>query len=247
MNGKIYAYFNKKKYELEGIKKYYIGQTSRSVSARAGSNGSGYHKYDENNKSKFANSIRKWGWDSFELTIVEENIKNQCELNEKEIYYISLYDSYNNGYNSTEGGDGVTGCKHTGMYGKVFTEEHRMKLSKSHMGQIPHNKGKKASAETREKIKIARRKQVGENHPMYGKNHKLETKLKMSKAVYCVELDLKFDSISFADEYARKNNLKTCRPNIIANCKGRRKNAGFIIENNKKIELHWIYIDKTLI
>ena len=59
MNGKIYVYFNKKKYEQEGIKKYYVGQTSRTVGARAGSNGSGYHKYDENIKSKFTNAIRK--------------------------------------------------------------------------------------------------------------------------------------------------------------------------------------------
>lgn len=32
MNGKIYCYFNKKKYEQEGIKKYYVGQTIKSIS-----------------------------------------------------------------------------------------------------------------------------------------------------------------------------------------------------------------------
>ena len=95
MNGKIYVYFNKKKYEQEGIKKYYVGQTSRTISARSGSNGSGYHKYDNNIKSKFANAIRKWGWDSFELTVIEEGIKDQNKLNEKEMYYISFYDSFN--------------------------------------------------------------------------------------------------------------------------------------------------------
>ena len=245
MNGKIYVYFNKKKYEQEGIKKYYVGQTSRTISARSGSNGSGYHKYDNNIKSKFANAIRKWGWDSFELTVIEEGIKDQNKLNEKEMYYISFYDSFNNGYNSTEGGDGVTGCKHTGMYGKVFTEEHRKKLSLAHMGKSSARKGKTHTEEAKAKIREARKKQVGENHPMYGKHHSMETKLKMSTPIYCKELNMKFDSIALACEYSEKHNLKANRPNIIANCKGRRKNAGFIIKDGQKIQLHWSYINET--
>ena len=44
MNGKIYVYFNKKKYENEGIKKYYVGQTTRSIEERAGRNGWKYCK-----------------------------------------------------------------------------------------------------------------------------------------------------------------------------------------------------------
>ena len=36
MNGKIYCYFNKRKFEEEGIKKYYIGQTVKSIKGRAG-------------------------------------------------------------------------------------------------------------------------------------------------------------------------------------------------------------------
>jgi hypothetical protein len=39
------------------------------------------------------------------VDIVEENISNSL-INEKEKYYISLYDTYHNGYNATEGGDG---------------------------------------------------------------------------------------------------------------------------------------------
>lgn len=245
MNGKIYVYFNKKKYEQEKIKKYYVGQTTREVSSRAGSNGSGYHKYDKNIKSKFVNAIRKWGWNAFELSIIEDGIKNQTELNEKEKYYISFYDSFNNGYNSTEGGDGVTGCKNTGMYGKVFTEEHRRKLSLSHIGKPSARKGKPHTEEAKAKIREARKRQVGENHPMYGKHHSMETKLKMATPIYCKELDMKFDSIALACEYSEKHNLKANRPNIIANCKGRRGNAGFIIIDGQKIKLHWSYINKT--
>ena len=42
MNGKIYVYFNRKKYEEEGIKKYYVGQTIYSIEHRSGKNGKNY-------------------------------------------------------------------------------------------------------------------------------------------------------------------------------------------------------------
>ena len=54
MNGKIYKYFNRKKYEEEGIEKYYIGQTIQTIKRRAGSNGECCLK-DSN--TKFANAI----------------------------------------------------------------------------------------------------------------------------------------------------------------------------------------------
>lgn len=45
----------------------------------------------------------KYGLNSFTFEILEEC--NQEELNEKEKYYIKLFDSYKNGYNQTEGGE----------------------------------------------------------------------------------------------------------------------------------------------
>lgn len=247
MNGKIYVYLNRKKYEEEGIKKYYVGQTSKTLLARAGTNGQGYHKYDNNLNSKFANSIRKWGWDAFEGEILVDQISSQDELNELEIMYIEKYDSFNNGYNSTKGGDGVTGCKHTGMYGKKYTDEHRKKLSESHKGLLSGENhpmwGKHHSEETIEKIKEARKKQVGENHPMYGKKWSYDTMIKQGKAVFCKELNKAFDAISLAQSYCKEHNLKANKSNIIANCKGRRNSAGYIIdEEGNKIPLHWEYV-----
>lgn len=247
MNGKIYVYFNKRKYEQDNVKKYYVGQTRRTLKLRAGINGQGYHKYDKNLTSKFANAIRKWGWDSFEGFIVADNIESQDELNKLEIFYIELYDSFYNGYNSTKGGDGVTGCNHTGMYGKEFTEEHRKKLSESHIGiQSGENHpmyGRKHTEESKTLIREARKKQNGENHPMYGKKHTMETRLKHGIPIYCDELDMIFQSITLAYEYSAKNNFKAGRENIIANCKGRRNHAGFVIVNGEKIKLHWSYIE----
>ena len=59
-----------------------------------------------------------YGWDSFKITIVEDKISldNGTQLlDEREIFWISYYDSFNNGYNSTKGGrGGDTYSKKTG-------------------------------------------------------------------------------------------------------------------------------------
>lgn len=65
-----------------------------------------WHKYKEQN---------------FQFTIIEQC--NEDELNEREIYWIAYYDSYHNGYNQTEGGDG---CR-----GKVWSEAEREKISRA--------------------------------------------------------------------------------------------------------------------
>lgn len=56
------------------------------------------------NFSKFYNAIRKYGIENFSFEVIEECEKNQQILNEREVYWISYYNSYNDGYNSTRGG-----------------------------------------------------------------------------------------------------------------------------------------------
>ena len=53
----------------------------------------------------------KYGEDNFEFSILEECGINQ--LNNKEIFWITHFDSYNQGYNLDNGGNGVRGYKHT--------------------------------------------------------------------------------------------------------------------------------------
>lgn len=48
-------------------------------------------------------AIRKYGKSNFELIVLEECPKEK--LNEREIYWIEYYDTYNDGYNQTIGGD----------------------------------------------------------------------------------------------------------------------------------------------
>lgn len=55
----------------------------------------------------FYRAVRKYGWENFiygVIDIFEENL-----LNEKEVYYIDYYDTFNNGYNNTIGGGGSRG------------------------------------------------------------------------------------------------------------------------------------------
>lgn len=51
---------------------------------------------------KLYRAIRKYGWDAFEVQVLE--LCEIIELDNKEIQYISQYDSFHNGYNGTAGG-----------------------------------------------------------------------------------------------------------------------------------------------
>ena len=53
--------------------------------------------------SIFYRAIRKYGLENFIFTVLEEC--SQDILNEREVFWIKKLDSYNNGYNLTEGGD----------------------------------------------------------------------------------------------------------------------------------------------
>ena len=186
MNGKIYVYVNEKKRILTGVVSVYIGQTTRELSERAGIDGWKYIRDNKNKTCKFANAIEKWGWDSFEGKVLMDGIETKKELDKLEKMFISIFDSYENGYNSTRGGDGSIGCHTTGMYGKEHSEETKRKISDSrkgkNTGENHHMYGKKHSEDSKEKIKEARKKQVGENHPMYGKKLNEEHKEKLRKA-----------------------------------------------------------------
>lgn len=82
--------------------KKYVGITGRTIAARAGNNGINY----VHDNYAFGNAILKHGFDFFTVETLETNLTFE-EACEKEKYYIQLYDSYNNGYNCTLGGDGV--------------------------------------------------------------------------------------------------------------------------------------------
>lgn len=79
--------------------KKYIGQTTCSLKKR-------HNEHLHRDNSYIDKALRKYGENNFNLIILEDNINDKNTLNEKEIYYIKLYDTKNTGYNLTTGGFG---------------------------------------------------------------------------------------------------------------------------------------------
>lgn len=78
--------------------KVYIGQTSRTLEIRWKE----YLRHYKYGSQAIYTAMRKYGIDHFFVEKIEE-----CEedrLDEREMYWIQHYDSFNNGYNSTLGG-----------------------------------------------------------------------------------------------------------------------------------------------
>lgn len=103
--------------------KVYIGQTIQKLKRRIGD----HIKVSMNPKDPgynyhFHRAIRKYGKDDFEWIVLEEISAESIEvlkelLNILEIEYVSKYDSFTNGYNSTKGGDGCSRvCRSVDVY-----------------------------------------------------------------------------------------------------------------------------------
>lgn len=92
-------------YKVTNLKnnKIYIGQTINSLEYRRDQHikDCRRNKYYNN---KFHNALLKYGYNSFKWEIIHECFSIE-ELNEKEIYYISLYNSVEDGYNLKYGGN----------------------------------------------------------------------------------------------------------------------------------------------
>lgn len=81
----------------------YIGQSKNIELRWSKEKARAFNDNNQEYNKTLSKAFRKYGLESFTFEILEEcNIK---ELNEKEIYYINLYDTYFNGYNETTGGD----------------------------------------------------------------------------------------------------------------------------------------------
>ena len=86
--------------------KYYIGQTIQNVKER-------FYQHCAIKCSKAVSNmaihraIKKYGKSNFTVEVIEEI--DSANLNDRERYWIKYYNSYNNGYNSTKGGQ--DGCK----------------------------------------------------------------------------------------------------------------------------------------
>lgn len=129
---------------------------------------------------------KKYGKEIFTKIILEENIIDENLLSIKEKYYIEKYNTFNNGYNLSEGGDGG------GSWINKKTKEEKERISNK---KREKNLGRKFSKETLEKMSLAKKgiplteehkrnisfSQSGENHPWFGRKHSEESKRKISE------------------------------------------------------------------
>ena len=164
----IYAHINKKN------KKAYVGQTRQKLNQRW-RNGDGYKR-----EPKFYNAIKKYGWDNFEHKILM-TCETQEEANLLEEFFIKEYNSYQNGYNLTEGGYNnpsfypeirekismkISG-KNNGMYGKKHSALSRERMTKSSRTYWDNR--------TEEERKMLSQKRMGGNNPNAKKVECIET------------------------------------------------------------------------
>lgn len=151
--------------------KKYIGQAkdihTRVVKGHIGPLTRGTH-----HNQHLQNAWDKYGEDNFTVFIIE-----QCPvdvLDEREIYYIGLFDTKSCGYNYTDGGGGRRGYK--------LPESVREKMSKSQTG-------KHHTEEAKEKMRAAKLgKSIGAAHHC-------------AVQVRCVNTGLEFPTIHSAAEY----------------------------------------------
>ncbi len=156
----------------------YVGQTTRTLKKRFKE-----HTYEKN---YIGHAIRSHGKDLFALAVLKVCYSKE-ELDFWEKYFIKARNTKApNGYNLTDGGEGLVGCtdetrakKSTSMsgenhpfFGKHLSPEHRDKISAA-------RKGKPLSSEHCAKLSL---KNMGENNPQYGKPRSLETRAKIGAA-----------------------------------------------------------------
>jgi predicted DNA-binding protein YlxM (UPF0122 family) len=87
--------------------KQYIGKTINTIKQRAGKNFKGYSGKNKNGQhNHFYKSILKYGYENFVTDILFEGDISHYVLIDFEKYFIWKYDTFNNGYNETTGGEG---------------------------------------------------------------------------------------------------------------------------------------------
>jgi len=179
------------------------------------------------------NSYNKYGEDSFEWEVIE-----YCDpefLDEREIFWIEYYNTYNDGFNLTTGGATNRVYKRTEKQKQYLSEcakkrwtlEKREAQSKKMRGENNPMFGK-----TGEQSPSYGRRLYGKDSPSYGRHHTEESKEKnriahlgannkMSKPVVCEETQAIFNSQGEAgrEMHCDSSTINKC-------CRGVNKTAG---------------------
>jgi group I intron endonuclease len=140
---------------------FYIGKTTKNITTRFSAHKSVSKR---GSKSHLHRAIRKYGFENFQISILEQNISDENLLNEREIFHIQKLQPR---YNMTSGGEGTSGLKRTkehyekvskALKGRPLSEETKRKISESKKGKTSNRKGVKLSQETINKMIQSRKK-----------------------------------------------------------------------------------------
>lgn len=168
---KIYGIIYKATNKVNG--KMYIGQTVQPLNRRI----CGHISRSLNKDSSyFHRAINRYGKENFEWEIIAE-CNSLEELNIAEIEMIKKHNLFESGYNLDFGGKGSIGFKHL--------EKTKKKMSESHMGEKNHNYGKVFTKEHKEKLSNSHKDKIclrGKESPIYGRKLSDSHKRKISIA-----------------------------------------------------------------
>jgi group I intron endonuclease len=135
--------------------KEYIGCTINPINKRFEEHI--YRCLKTDSTTKFCNSIRKYGVENFNIEIIEEcNVSN---IYEREKFYITEFRTYDNGLNSTFGGEGCLGYVHSPEIRKKISEN--TKNGNSHRGKTYEELYGDKADEEREKRRLSVKKGWG--------------------------------------------------------------------------------------
>lgn len=197
--------------------KVYIGKTNFSIEKRFQEhcNDSTKHRKE---KRPLYNAMRKYGIEHFHIKQIEE--VSAEDASKRETYWINKFDSYNNGYNATLGGDGKTRLN----YKKILNLFDTTSLSQTEIANQCH-----CSKDSVKNIVSEYRPNV--NWIDRFSNRKVVNSLGISGlSVRCVETNLIFPSCTAAANWLIKNNkIKSQsygRNSIPKVCRHERKTVG---------------------
>lgn len=209
--------------------KAYIGKTEESFKKRWRHHSS-LLKGNYHSNKYLQNAWNKYGEINFKFEILHVCSKDD-DINQLEMEYIEKYDSYNNGYNLTKGGEGTLGNRLSeeskrkigdknklNMTGKKHSEETKQKMSDIHKGYIKTKehrnnlsaslKGKIVSEETKEKNRIANQ---GSKQPTSKYNEEMiyEIKVKLKNGFTAKQINEEYGiSIGYIYQIKANNRWK---------------------------------------
>ena len=200
--------------------KVYIGQTIQKPEYRW-NEGKGYK-----GSSLFYNAIQKYGWNNFQHLILEKDIPQNL-LNQKEEYYIALYqsDNRNYGYNLTTGGYGCLTDQQQKRRKELLQkwrennpEKYQKSITAMQKYWIEHPEEKQESLQKATKASIKWKKSHPQEVAKIMQKMQEKAKEKTCKKVQCIQTGIVYESAREAD---RQTGLKYY--NISKVCNGKMK------------------------